>query len=83
MNRNAIRIAFSLLLTAVFVASGLAVTRNVKLEGPSVQILGLEIDFIYRPAHASVHRIRFGQGRRVIESLNEHQFLRKADMLSY
>lgn len=47
------------------------------------QILGLEIDFLYRPAHASVHRIRFGNGRRVIESLNEHQFLRQAELLTY
>ena len=47
------------------------------------QILDLNIDFMFRPAHASVHRVRFGNGRRVIESLNEHQFLRKADMLSY
>ncbi len=47
------------------------------------QILGLDIDFIYRPAHASVHRIRFGHGRRVIESLNEHSFLRAADLLTY
>jgi len=47
------------------------------------QILGLEIDFVYRPAHASVHRIRFGNGRRVIESLNEHHYLRSADLLTY
>ncbi|MGI9616855.1 MAG: histidine phosphatase family protein [Acidimicrobiales bacterium] len=47
------------------------------------QILGLHIDFIFRPAHASVHRIRFGNGRRVIESLNDHHFLRSADLLTY
>jgi broad specificity phosphatase PhoE len=47
------------------------------------QLLGLEIDFLYRPAHASVHRIRFGNGRRVIESLNEHQFLRSEGLLTY
>lgn len=47
------------------------------------QILGLEIDFLFRPAHASVHRVRFGNGRRVIESLNEHQFLRSEQLLTY
>lgn len=47
------------------------------------QILGLEVDFVYRPAHASVHRVRFGNGRRVIESLNDHVFLRAAELLSY
>ena len=46
-------------------------------------ILGLDIDFVFRPAHASVHRIRFGNGRRVIESLNDHAFLRSDDLLSY
>lgn len=46
-------------------------------------ILGLDIDFVFRPAHASVHRIRFGNGRRVIESLNDHAFLRTADLLTY
>ena len=47
------------------------------------QILGVEADFLFRPAHASVHRIRFGNGRRVIESLNDHAFLRTADLLTY
>jgi broad specificity phosphatase PhoE len=47
------------------------------------QILGLEADFVFRPSHASVHRIRFGHGRRVVESLNDHTFLRAADLLSY
>lgn len=47
------------------------------------QILGLDIDFVFRPAHASVHRIRFGNGRRVIESLNDHHFLRSEDLLTY
>lgn len=46
-------------------------------------ILGLEVDFVFRPAHASVHRIRFGNDRRVIESLNDHWFLRNADLLTY
>lgn len=47
------------------------------------QILGLDIDFVFRPAHASVHRFRFGNGRRVIESLNDHAFLRSSDLLTY
>ncbi len=47
------------------------------------QILGLSFDFMFRPSHASVHRIRFGHGRRVIESLNDHAFLRAADLLTY
>jgi 2,3-bisphosphoglycerate-dependent phosphoglycerate mutase len=47
------------------------------------QILGLNLDFVFRPAHASVHRIRFGNGRRVIESLNDHAFLRTAELLTY
>ncbi len=38
---------------------------------------------MFRPAHASVHRIRFGHGRRVIESLNDHAFLRTEELLSY
>jgi broad specificity phosphatase PhoE len=46
-------------------------------------VLGLEIDFVFRPAHASVQRIRFGNGRRVIESLNDHAFLRSAELLTY
>lgn len=47
------------------------------------QVLGLEMDFVFRPAHASVHRFRFGSHRRVMESLNEHQFLRDLELLSY
>ena len=47
------------------------------------EILGLEADFVFRPGHASVHWIRFGRGRRVIESLNDHYFLRVADLLTY
>lgn len=47
------------------------------------QLLGLAIDFVFRPAHASVHRIRYGGGRRVIESLNDHAFLRSAELLTY
>lgn len=45
-------------------------------------ILGVEMDMFYRPAHASVHRIRFKGTVRVIESLNEQAFLRDQDLLS-
>ncbi|MFV0257344.1 MAG: histidine phosphatase family protein [Acidimicrobiales bacterium] len=47
------------------------------------EIIGIEIDFVFRPGHASVHRIRFNDHRRVIESLNEHAFLRAGDLLTY
>ncbi|MEM7338619.1 MAG: histidine phosphatase family protein [Actinomycetota bacterium] len=40
-------------------------------------------DFLFRPAHASVHRFRFGNGRRVVESLNETRFLAQSELLSY
>ena len=46
------------------------------------QILGLTVDFFFRASHASVHRLRFDEGRRVIESLNESKFLEEADALS-
>lgn len=46
-------------------------------------LLDHEADFFFRPAHASVHRFRFAEGRRVIESLNDHSFLRAAELLSY
>lgn len=47
------------------------------------EVLGVPYDMVFRPAHASVHRIRFAEGRRVIESLNETRFLADADLLSY
>ena len=47
------------------------------------QILGLDMDFAFRPAHASVHRFRFGGTQRVLESLNEHHFLRQSELLTY
>jgi broad specificity phosphatase PhoE len=49
----------------------------------AAQILGVAVDFLFRPSHASVHRIRFGNGRRVVESLNDHAFLRAANLLTY
>jgi 2,3-bisphosphoglycerate-dependent phosphoglycerate mutase len=47
------------------------------------EILGIGADMVFRPAHASVHRIRFAHGRRVLESLNETRFLTGAELLSY
>jgi broad specificity phosphatase PhoE len=49
----------------------------------AAQILEVEVDFLFRPSHASVHRVRFANGRRVLESLNDHAFLRAADLLTY
>jgi broad specificity phosphatase PhoE len=45
-------------------------------------VLGLSVDMFYRPAHASVHRIRFKGTVRAIESLNEVTFLRDQGLLS-
>jgi broad specificity phosphatase PhoE len=47
------------------------------------EILGIAADMVFRPAHASVHRIRFAEGRRVVETLNETRFLADGDLLSY
>lgn len=46
------------------------------------QVLGIEMDMFYRPAHTSVHRVRFKDGLRVIDSLNEQTFLRDQNLLS-
>ncbi len=46
------------------------------------EVLGLMADMFYRPAHASVHRVRFHGPDRVVESLNEHTFLRDQRLLS-
>lgn len=45
-------------------------------------VLGLEQDMFFRAVHASVTRIRFGNGLRVVETLNEQAFLRDQDLLS-
>ncbi len=47
------------------------------------ELLGLQVDMFFRPYHASVHRILFGQGRRVIETLNEESYLAAEDLLSH
>ena len=45
-------------------------------------LLNTEEDMIYRPVHASVHRVRFKDSTRAIDSLNEQVFLRDQDLLS-
>ena len=47
------------------------------------ELLGLQVDMFFRPYHASVHRILFGHGRRVIETLNEESYLAAEDLLSH
>jgi len=46
-------------------------------------VFGTTVDFMFRPGHASVSWVRFGNGRRVVETLNDHSFLRSADLLTY
>ncbi len=47
------------------------------------ELLGLGVDMFFRASHASVHRVRFADGRRVIESLNENAFLRTSGLHSH
>lgn len=46
------------------------------------EILGIGEDMFFRASHASVHRIRYHHGRRVLESVNEDAFLRQAGVLT-
>lgn len=46
------------------------------------QVLGLAEDMFFPAAHASVHRVRYNAGRRVIMTLNENRFLEDAGLLS-
>ncbi len=46
------------------------------------EILGIHEDMFFRASHASVHRVRYNHGRRVVESVNEDAFLRQAGVLS-
>lgn len=39
------------------------------------ELLGIEQDMFFRPAHASVHRLAFGEGRRIIRNLGENTHL--------
>ena len=45
-------------------------------------LLGLAVDMFVRPAHASVHRLRFKGTNRVIHTLNEHHHLFDQDLLT-
>ncbi len=47
------------------------------------EILGTTADMFYRPVHASVHRLRFGDGRRVVHVLNEHHYLAAAGLVTH
>ncbi len=47
------------------------------------EILGLDVDMFFRPYHASVHRLLFGGGKRVIETLNEESHLAADGLLSH
>ncbi len=46
-------------------------------------VLGLGIDMFYRPVHASVHRVRCADGRRIIYVLNEQHYLADAGLLTH
>lgn len=46
------------------------------------EILGIQEDMFFRASHASVHRVRYNHGRRVVETVNEDVFLRQAGVLS-
>ena len=41
--------------------------------------LGLAEDMFFRPFHASVHRVAFGNGMRIIRTLNETHYLRDGE----
>lgn len=45
-------------------------------------MLGLDEDMFFRPAHASVHRILFKDQRRVVQSLNETHYLEAQGLLT-
>ena len=47
------------------------------------EVLGLVPDMFFRPYHASSHRMLFGQGRRVIETLNEDSYLAAEGLLTH
>lgn len=46
------------------------------------EVLGLDVDMFFRPYHASSHRILYGQGRRVIDTLNDEAYLAAEDLLT-
>ncbi len=46
------------------------------------EILGLGEDMFFPASHASIHRVRYNAGRRVVMSLNENRFLDDAGLLT-
>ncbi len=46
-------------------------------------VLGLSVDMFYRPVHASSHRIRCANGRRIIDVLNEQHYLAAAGLVTH
>lgn len=47
------------------------------------ELLGLGVDMFFRPFHASIHRVLFGHGKRVIETLNEESYLAANGLLTH
>lgn len=47
------------------------------------EILGLEVDMFFRPYHASTHRVLYGDGRRVIDTLNDEAYLAAEGLLTH
>ena len=47
------------------------------------EMLGLDVDMFFRPFHASIHRVLFGHGKRVIETLNEESYLAANGLLTH
>ena len=47
------------------------------------EILGLDEDMFFRPYHASTHRVLYGQGRRVIDTLNDEAYLAAEGLLTH
>ncbi len=46
------------------------------------ELLGISADMFFRPSHASVHRLSFADGQRIIERLNEDLFLSAQGLLT-
>lgn len=46
-------------------------------------LLGLDQDMFFRPYHASIHRVLFGDGRRVIDTLNDEAYLAAEGLLTH
>lgn len=46
------------------------------------ELLGTEADMFYRPVHASIHRLRFKDSTRAVDSLNVYHYLDAENLLS-